>query len=358
MQSLSDLPFCPPAFPTQFIAVGYLFGRFEPLALESSERVVKGTLQLKGGIELKAVIPKRFWLFLVQDPSIDLEKTYLWRVYPRTTKEGNLRQLQLMKLIPIEGKTTLRHSPPTESGVDWFSIRGRLVYVSDERVVLRIERNINPPKAKAQTYIWQPFSLTLLGNIAQKAKLGQFWEIFCVRSQGSLKIEQAHLIADDEASSSTEERNVSTPAHSQLKNQSESLLAPVIMITGRQPEITVKFTERPDLPEQGKKVTLQVTGENGVVVKAQLNRQTLKKQVEKMDSFPDWVAALSGKIASVSPEGIIELESATVAVFEKKQKSAQNEDFSASAKAETIEEPFQENKNPDERTAKVFRLVK
>ncbi len=57
------------------------------------------------------------------------------------------------------------------------------------------------------------------------------------------------------------------------------------MINGRQPEMTVKFNERPNVPAQGKKVTLQVTGENGIVVKAELNRKTLAKQVEKMDSF-------------------------------------------------------------------------
>ena len=81
--------------------------------------------------------------------------------------------------------------------------------------------------------------------------------------------------------------------------------------------------ERPSLPEQGKKVTLQVIGENGIVVKAELNRKTLKKQVEKMDSFADWVAALSGKIAKVSPDGVIELDRAGVNVFEKKPKATE-----------------------------------
>ena len=101
------------------------------------------------------------------------------------------------------------------------------------------------------------------------------------------------------------------------------------MITGRKPEITVKFTERPNVPEQGKKVVLQVKEESGVVVKAEINRKTLKRQVEKMDSFADWIAALSGKIASVSPEGVIELEAASVNVFEKKQKVAQLEKSTA-----------------------------
>jgi hypothetical protein len=101
----------------------------------------------------------------------------------------------------------------------------------------------------------------------------------------------------------------------------------LIMIAGKNPEITIKFTTRPDLPSQSKKVMLQVTGENGVVVKAELNRKTLQKQIEKMDSYADWVAVLSGKIAQVTPEGSVELESAGINVFEKKQKVAQEEEI-------------------------------
>ena len=39
-----------------------------------------------------------------------------------------------------------------------------------------------------------------------------------------------------------------------------------------------------------------------------------------MDSFADWIAALSGKISCIEPDGVIELETASVAVFEKKPK--------------------------------------
>jgi hypothetical protein len=93
------------------------------------------------------------------------------------------------------------------------------------------------------------------------------------------------------------------------------------MLNGKQPEMTVKFTERPDLPTEGKKITLQVTGENGIVVKAEANRKTLAKQVEKMDSFEGWIAALSGKVTEISPDGVVILEGANVQVFERKQKT-------------------------------------
>ena len=90
------------------------------------------------------------------------------------------------------------------------------------------------------------------------------------------------------------------------------------MITGRIPEITIKFTEKPELPTEGKKVTLEIQGENNVTVKAEVNRKTLKKQVAKMDEYDDWVGALSGKIKSVLSNGVIELEGAGLQVFEKR----------------------------------------
>ena len=39
-----------------------------------------------------------------------------------------------------------------------------------------------------------------------------------------------------------------------------------------------------------------------------------------MDEFEEWIAALSGKIKSISPEGLVELEGAGLQVFERKKK--------------------------------------
>ena len=107
-------------------------------------------------------------------------------------------------------------------------------------------------------------------------------------------------------------------AHSPQSTQPPPI--PKIMVQGRTPEITVKFTQRIELPAEGKKVSIEVQGENDIRVKAMVNRKTLKKQVAKMDEFEDWVGALSGKIAQIGSDGVIELESAGVQVFEKKKK--------------------------------------
>ena len=103
------------------------------------------------------------------------------------------------------------------------------------------------------------------------------------------------------------------------------------MIQGRIPEITIKFSEQPELPTEGKKVTLEVKGENDITVRAELNRKTLKKQVNRMEQFEEWVAALSGKIQSISAEGVIELEGAGLQVFEKKKKEPKSIEESTAA---------------------------
>lgn len=89
------------------------------------------------------------------------------------------------------------------------------------------------------------------------------------------------------------------------------------MIQGRIPELTIKFTERPQqIPEEGKKVTIEVKSENDYTVRAEVNRKSLRKIVNKMDTWEQWVASLSGKMKSMSPEGIIELDEAGINIFE------------------------------------------
>ena len=93
------------------------------------------------------------------------------------------------------------------------------------------------------------------------------------------------------------------------------------MINGRIPELTIKFTERPqNIPEQGKKAIIEIKGENDIAVKAEVNRKSLKKVVTKMDTWENWVAALSGKMQSISADGVVELVDAGINIFEIKKK--------------------------------------
>ena len=187
---------------------------------------------------------------------------------------------------------------------------------------------IRPQKSKENSLQWKPFYLTIMGSLPDEAVREQFWELFCTRELEFLRLKKATLIKDYMVQGWEKNKSRSRTQSKRNQETSQSVRpleeSEIIMINGRQPEMTVKFSQRPDVPTQGKKVTLQVTGENGIVVKAELNRKTLKKQVAKMDSFADWVGALSGKIARTSPDGVIELESAGVNVFEKKPKAAES----------------------------------
>ena len=85
------------------------------------------------------------------------------------------------------------------------------------------------------------------------------------------------------------------------------------MINGRIPELTIKFTSRPkNIPEEGKKVMIEVKSENDFTVRAEVNRKSLKKIVNKMDIWDKWVASLSGKMKSMSASGVIELDEAGI----------------------------------------------
>ena len=349
--SLLETLFTPPQFPTQFLAMGCLFGKFSPSEPTENKGVylVRGTLQINQVVYLDVAIKSKVWLKLSQSPTFSLDNAYLWRVYFRTTPEGKLTLVELTRNVPIEGHLSLDNPPPLVTGVDQFYIRAEIQYANDQKVVLKVRRNQKPPKGQEEFRQWQPFLMTIIGSLSVEANKGDFWDFFCTRKGESLVLTRAQRVDQKSPLSCT------TPADTLLSlllptqsdrekyfKQEEILLAQqrvdkkpflstpsnsnlspnqVIMIPGKQPEITVKFNTHPALPEVGKVVTLEITSEQGLSIRANMKRKTLKKQVEKMDSFPIWIAILSGKVARIDPNGVIELEAATVVVFEKKPKA-------------------------------------
>lgn len=322
-----DVLFQPAAYPHQFSAMGYLRGTFQPNSTEEIKPFIQGKFLISEGIELIASIKKRAWEKLRGRSDFSSDALFFWRVYFRTTKGGTLTSIELIKYL-INPPLLVSPSGTKDEFTDLFRVRGRIERIFPDNFSVRVERNDSPPKGKENSLQWKPFYLTIIGSLPDEAAPEQFWELFCTRELEFLRLKKATLITDYMVLQG--EKNKSRARTQSKRNQETSKSvrpleeSKIIMINGRQPEMTVKFTQRPDVPAQGKKVTLQVTGENGIVVKAELNRKTLKKQVEKMDSFADWVGALSGKIAKISPDGVIELESAGVNVFEKKPKATES----------------------------------
>ncbi len=130
------------------------------------------------------------------------------------------------------------------------------------------------------------------------------------------------------------------------------------MIQGRTPEITIKFSSLPELPTEGKKVTLEILSENNLKLKAELNRKTLKKQVSKMEEYENWIGAMSGKIKSIAPGGIVELESAGIQVFEVKAKDSEAKSASQAGRSSQAHEVSKTiDSEQSEKEAKIQKLI-
>ena len=283
-----DVLFQPATHPHQFSAMGYLLGSFQPTLTEEIKSFIPGKFFTSEGVELIASIKKRTWEKLIKEEDFSEDTKFYWRLYFRTTKGGKLTKIELIKrlinpplLVEPDGETK-------DELTDLFKVRGLLERIFQDNFSVRVERNDLPPKGKENSLQWKPFYLTIQGNLPDEAVSEQFWELLCTREQECLRLKKATLMTEEMVQEWEKNKSLSRTQSKTNQETSQSVRpleeSEIIMINGRQPEMTVKFSERPSLPAQGKKVTLQVTGENGIVVKAELNRKTLKKQVEKMDS--------------------------------------------------------------------------
>nr|ADN18138.1 hypothetical protein Cyan7822_6348 [Gloeothece verrucosa PCC 7822] len=371
----------------QYSAFGYVLGHLEL----NAENTKIGKLLLTDGTILPVYLFHQSKL-----EQISLEKLYAWRIYFRTDREQNLSGLKLVEAIEVKDSSKLEKLLPSYAALDHFRIRARIHNVWKGQISLRLERN-NVPPGKEYLPQWKPFYITVLGKLEPRVNKGEAIEITARRFGMQLHLVEANPIDETVVESKTDKKrkksqsnpekgskmefnpeinqstefiaeeaqeieiNSSTVASSAVTSttatettqastqvtatDSTSVITStttaetnsetgVIMINGKTPEVTIKFSERPDVPETGKKVTLQVTGDNGIVVRADMNRKTLQKNVEKMDSYEDWIAAMSGKIVKIGPDGTIELEGAGINVFERKMKNKEEESDGSAPQAQ------------------------
>lgn len=311
---------------TSFVysAFGYVLGH---LKLDPSSPKM-GKLLLTDGTILPVYLFQQSKL-----EQISLDSLYAWRIYFRTDGQKNLSGLKLVEAIAAEDETRLAKPLPSYAALDHFRIRGRIHNIWKNQISLRLERN-NIPAGKEDLPQWRPFYITVFGKLEQKVNKGDAIEITARREGMQLQLVEANKIAQAASDSQTSATKKQQKDKAKLETSSKSetvatattatpetsSFSGVIMINGKTPEVTIKFNDRPQLPETGKKVTLQVTGDNGIVVRADMNRKTLQKNVEKMDSYEAWTAAMSGKIVKIDADGVIVLEGAGINVFERKTK--------------------------------------
>ena len=319
-----------PETPLLFSAVGCIWGSFHEDNQQEDSPYLRGMLKTKDNREFRASVREKNWRKWVNTEQINPSLPNYWRVYFRTTRAGIINNIELVRII--KQTVPLEIEPFGESIEDYedlFRIRGKIAETTEKGFSIKIERNNSPNERRPN---FKYFYLTIQGALNSEAELEKFWDVICRRDGDYLKLIKGTFITEELIKNwdeKLEQQEKSYPSKSVKKNkqtqrptsqQQSNQDITTIMINGKQPEITVKFTERPEVPEQGKKIELQVTGENGIVVKGELNRKTLAKQVQKIDNFEDWIGAFSGAISEITPEGVVILERGSVQIFERKKK--------------------------------------
>lgn len=163
------------------LAHGLLEGAFIP---ETS------TLICSDGTVLPATASPVLLRWFEQHPD-EAAKAKLWRVYPRTTREG-----LAVYVIGAESAATAADALRLRRGIDRFKISGVVVNQKTERskvgatVVVRISRNRERPAG--QTYRhpnWKPRLIWLRGGLRPTSKYkGQFAHLMAKRSGKELRL--------------------------------------------------------------------------------------------------------------------------------------------------------------------------
>ncbi len=274
-------------FPTQFRAVGVIKGSYD--STQGAEGIFtfgRSKVQASLGQRLRGKVNKNPGLL----ESIAEQKMF-WTVYPRTEENGRLDHVQLINYQEDESFI---------EGASSFQIRGVVAALTPTTIGVKIKRNLKKRK---------PFNIFLTGKLPD-VEPQQFWEFQAVLQGTKLKYKSGQCIADE----------YDPEQQPSLKEILEYEPVELVTVPSNTPIMRVKFNRIQRLPEQGKKMRLVIREENGSVIRADVGRKSMKKQVERMETYPYWIASLGGKVANITEKGVVELENAGVTVFEKKPK--------------------------------------
>ncbi|MEN9232185.1 MAG: hypothetical protein Q6L68_14905 [Thermostichus sp. DG02_5_bins_236] len=176
-------PIPPPGEEMQYRAIGLIEGQYIP----SPEQFTRGVLRTPDGLDLDAVLLGRV-MSLVRK-HLEPERNYLWVVYPRTREKTEDLHVQLMGVwAPEEMGQPLPQGSRSPVVPDWFSIRGEVVFQSQEKgfIIVKIRQAGKKSSSKQSEAALKPqaFKLRLMGSLPSKG-VGNFWDLQ-VRRQGSL----------------------------------------------------------------------------------------------------------------------------------------------------------------------------
>ena len=280
----------------QYRAFGVVRGRYYPSALDFNQ----GILATSDSV-IQAVIDSNKNSLTLITPDV-IHDELLFHAYPRTNKEqGNALMLQLTK-----------YSKDNLDVDNYFSIRGNLVAILDDSILIRIQRNANKDKA---------FYLGIKGTLPNDG-VKKFWDLECIREGNILKLVNGQVVGEPNSQVDEPLGKVDKP-NSEVKLK-QSVTKPTFSsqnkVTLVRSEITLKFNEIPTAdPAPDKKLRVTLSDENGNKFVTLLNAKSYKKAIEAAATYPLYAGSISGKLGKLTEDGFEVLE-AGIKVFEVKPK--------------------------------------
>ena len=163
-------PIPPPSHPRQYRAIGLIQAKYTL----TGEQLTQGKLITTDGTEIEAVLLGRV-ISLVKN-HLDLAKNHLWVVYPRTKPNQSHLHVQIVGVWEPETlnqteEESIQSTDDIENG--YFSIRGEVIYFSQEKEIIVIKIKQFPRKEGDKPKF---FKLQLKGTLSERP-LHHFWDL-------------------------------------------------------------------------------------------------------------------------------------------------------------------------------------
>jgi len=170
---------------TEYRSTGFIFGKYQ-----STDWVGNGVLETTDGVKIPTKLTSKMASLFQRYPHM-MEQAYLWSVWIRTGKEGEIKlSLKCFLTAPSVDEQNLGRMMRTCQ--DNFSIRGQLQSWDFQKGLFRIEikRNQRPPQNVKPEFKWlyDPFKVIVFGELPEKMRKGQFWEVSCDRKTGGSRL--------------------------------------------------------------------------------------------------------------------------------------------------------------------------
>ncbi|MEB3330964.1 MAG: hypothetical protein VKI83_00515 [Synechococcaceae cyanobacterium] len=205
-------PIPPVTEPLQYRAIGVVRGLYVP---EDADRITRGVIRTDDGVEIEAVVLGR--LLTLMRRHLDLSRSHLWVVYPRS-RDDEVLHLQMVGIwepstLAAGAGTAVTAAPPAPAaadapvtpatpaaaaqsddlpeGDDYFSVRGELIFTRPESgdLVVKVRQQ---PRADGSRPV--PFKLQLKGEIPL-AHLRHFVSLDLRRQGQRLLLERFEVVA-------------------------------------------------------------------------------------------------------------------------------------------------------------------